>query len=106
MKLLDTHGRKELIQFGLFIMGIVHIVVALCFLLEQANGDAHPSASLIENVIIILGLFLCRWMFSMTIGPITWLYIPEVVEPSVAGVATMLNWVAAASVSFIYPIIV
>lgn len=42
----------------------------------------------------------------MTIGPITWMYLPEVVEPAIAGVATMLNWVAAASVSFIYPIIV
>jgi hypothetical protein len=51
-------------------------VVAVCFLLEYANGEDHPSASLVENVVIVMGLFGVRWIFSMTIGPTTWLYMP------------------------------
>jgi hypothetical protein len=106
MKIINTHGRKELIQFGLFYMGAIHILVAICFLLEHSNEDSHPKAALIANIIIVFGLFACRWIFSMTLGPVVWLYLPEIVEPEVTGVATMLNWTVAALVAFFYPLVV
>lgn len=42
----------------------------------------------------------------MTLGPVVWLYLPEIVEPEVTGVATMLNWMTAALVAFFYPLLV
>jgi len=79
MKLIVTHGRKELYQFGLVTMGIIHFVTSFCFLIEYMFGDAHPTASFFENIIIVLGLFISRGVFSMTLGPIAWLYMPEIV---------------------------
>lgn len=66
-------------QLGLLTMGITHFIMAFCFLLEYMNGELHPTASFVENIIIVFGLFGCRWIFSMTLGPIAWLYLPEVV---------------------------
>jgi hypothetical protein len=106
MRLISSHGRKELIQLGLFYMGTIHIFVAICFLLEHFNGGSHPTAALIANIIIVFGLFACRWIFSMTLGPVMWLYLSEIVEPEVTGVATMLNWTMAALVAFFYPLVV
>ena len=51
-------------------------------------------------------MFICRGAFSLSIGPVVWLYLPEIVEPSTTGIATMLNWLAAAFVSFAYPVAV
>lgn len=34
MKIIQTHGRKELLQFGLFYMGTIYILIAICFQLE------------------------------------------------------------------------
>lgn len=42
----------------------------------------------------------------MTQGPVMWLYLPEIVEPGVMGVAIMVNWTTAALVSFAYPLLV
>lgn len=42
----------------------------------------------------------------MTLGPVVWLYLAEIVEPDVAGVATMINWTTAAIVSLTYPLLV
>lgn len=42
----------------------------------------------------------------MTLGPIPWLYAPEIVEPSVMPVSTMINFGLAAIISFVFPILV
>lgn len=93
-------------QFGLFYMGTIYILVALCFQLEHLSKDLHPTRALVANVVIVCGLCVCRWIFSMTLGPVVWLYLPEIVEPGVTGVATMINWTTAAMVAFAYPLFV
>jgi MFS family permease len=106
MKIIRIKGRKELMQFGLFYMGAIYILVAICFQIEQGSRDSHPVRALLANVVIVCGLCVCRWIFSMTLGPVVWLYLAEIVEPDVAGVATMINWTTAAIVSLTYPLLV
>jgi hypothetical protein len=55
-------------QYGALIMGIALLIVAFCFLV--------PDRGQIGGVIIVVGLVVARATFSMTLGPIVWLYIP------------------------------
>lgn len=102
VKLMGSYGRKQLLQSGLLATGITHFIVCVSFIVSAGQEDS----ALFWNLVIILGLIVSRSVFSLTIGPITWLYLPEIVEPRVTGTATMLNWITAAGVSFIYPIVV
>ena len=83
-------------------MGIALAVISLSFFVQSCSSEPGPA----WNIIIVTGLFTCRGLFSLSIGPIAWLYLPEIVEARITGIATMLNWLAAACVTFIYPILV
>lgn len=45
-------------------------------------------------------------IFSMTLGPVCWIYLAEIVEPNIIGISTMLNWLTAALISLAFPIMV
>jgi SP family arabinose:H+ symporter-like MFS transporter len=68
VRLLPTRGRKELIQDGSLVMGITLLIVAFCFLVSDGGH--------LGGIIIVVGLVVARATFSMTLGPIVWLYIP------------------------------
>lgn len=48
-------------------------------------------------------VFICS--FTMTVGPITWLYIPEIVQPPTIPYTTMTSWACAYLMVFLFPII-
>jgi hypothetical protein len=54
---------------------------------------------------IIFGLFIFMAIFGMTLGPVVWLYIPEIVNPKVIPVSTMFNWIANLLIVLLFPII-
>ena len=54
---------------------------------------------------IIVGMFLFIGSFGLTLGPLTWICISEMVEPKYVPFATALNWVACSSVVIMFPII-
>lgn len=43
--------------------------------------------------------------FVMTLGPIAWLYIPEIVQPPLVPYTTMTHWALACTVITIFPMI-
>ena len=43
--------------------------------------------------------------FNLSLGPIVWLYIPEIVEPSFLPFSTMTNWGTSALSILLFPII-
>ncbi len=43
--------------------------------------------------------------FGLSLGPVVWLYIPEVVQPNIVPFSTGANWGAAALVMLLFPII-
>lgn len=54
-----------------------------------------------------MALFIIyRMVFSATLGPVCWIYLPEIVENDVIGNASMLNWFTAALISLTFPILV
>lgn len=42
--------------------------------------------------------------FVTTLGPLTWLYIPEIIQPPSVPHATMVNWGVACLVITLFPI--
>lgn len=97
---MKSYGRKEIIQKGTAALATISISFFVCFLWKAHSNAFAPS------LIIILGFIFFRMIFSATLGPVPWIYLPEIVEPDIVGISTMLNWLTAALISFIFPLIV
>lgn len=106
MKALDVYGRKQLFQKGLAVLATLSFVIFFCFIWKDHSERISKHIEVFPSLVIILGFIIFRMTFSFTVGPIPWLYLPEIVEPDVIGVSTMLNWLTAAFVSFAFPTVV
>jgi hypothetical protein len=45
-------------------------------------------------------------IFGLTLGPITWLYVPEIIPANIVPFATVSNWIAATVVYTMTPIVI
>lgn len=75
-----------------------NIIIALGFWLD---GE-HPTLSL---VLILIALFYYMANFNLSLGPIVWMYIPEIVDPDFLPFSTMVNWGGSALSILLFPII-
>ena len=96
--IIKRYGRKILLELGLLFAALGSGCVALGFLLE--SGESSSSESL-----IIFGLFFFMGVFGLTLGPISWLYISETIEPKYMPIATCANWCSSSLVILLFPII-
>lgn len=44
-------------------------------------------------------------IFGLSLGPVVWLYIPEIVSPKIVPFSTLSNWISASMVILLFPII-
>ena len=44
-------------------------------------------------------------IFGLSLGPIVWLYIPEIVQPKIVPFSTATNWICASFVVILFPIL-
>ena len=78
---------------------ISNALLFLGFLLDkQFNSDAG-------QLFILLGLFLYMAVFGVSLGPVVWLYIPEIVQPKIIPFSTATNWISASLVIILFPIL-
>ena len=99
--LLIKFGRKTILQFGTLAAGIGNVLVFIGFLI---NGQAKDGESSSGQPFILLGLFLYMGVFGISLGPIVWLYIPEIVQPKIVPFSTATNWISASLVIILFPI--
>ena len=57
------------------------------------------------QVLILTGLFLYMAVFGLSLGPVVWLYIPEIVQPRIVSYSTAANWISAFTIITFFPII-
>jgi hypothetical protein len=83
---LAHFGRRTLILIGNFSLAIIDIIVGILFLVLSLNNW-------IPSVYIALG-FIMIFMISygVTIGPVVWLYVPEIIPANLVPPATFMNW--------------
>jgi SP family arabinose:H+ symporter-like MFS transporter len=55
--------------------------------------------------LIITGLFLFMANFGLTLGPVVWVYLPEIVQSSIIPYATATNWGSASLITLLFPVI-
>jgi SP family xylose:H+ symportor-like MFS transporter len=96
--LLSRIGRKTILQIGTIFGAISTGIIGVGFFIHDSNTD-------VGNVFILLGLVIFMANFGLSLGPVVWLYIPEIVQPSIVPFSTGVNWAGAALVMLLFPII-
>lgn len=96
--LLGKFGRKTILQFGTIGSAIANFVIFTGFYVEET----HPSLSV---GLILTALFYYMANFGLSLGPIVWMYIPEIVKPEFLPYSTMVNWGGSALSILLFPII-
>ena len=69
---IDSFGRKTIVQNALLVKTALSLLLFICFLLRD---EATPKASPL-NYLIVSCMVGIRGVFSLSLGPITWLYLP------------------------------
>lgn len=76
MWMISIYGRKEIIQKGTIALASISILFMLCFIWKiGAEGDSGEVAFL-PSFIIIISFVIFRMIFSATLGPVVWIYMP------------------------------
>lgn len=96
--LLTKYGRKTILQVGTLGAAGANLVIAIGYFIN----DSYPSLSV---ALILLALFYYMANFGLSLGPIVWMYIPEIVAPDFLPFSTMVNWGGSAATILLFPII-
>jgi MFS family permease len=96
--LLSKVGRKSILQVGTIFGAITTGIIGVGFFIKDSNTD-------VGNILILLGLVFFMANFGLSLGPVVWLYIPEIVQPNIVPFSTGINWTGAALVMLLFPII-
>jgi MFS family permease len=96
--LVDRMGRRTLMLGGLFV---------ICFsLLSLFFGfQYHSQNTSLCNFIVVVAFLLYLWFFSMTLGPVNWIYPAEILQPFFIPVVTVTHWATACVLITIFPVI-
>ena len=87
---LTRVGRKPLILIGNLTLGLFDLVMGIMFLLNFLTSQ-------ITYIYVSLAFILLFMIsYGVTIGPIIWLYVPEVIPAKYVPVATSMNWLGCA----------
>ena len=96
--LLTKFGRKTLLQLGTVLAAFCLLIIALGFFIQDSSQN-------VANALIVIGLVIFMANFGLSLGPLVWLYIPEIVEPKIVPFSTLANWTSASIVMILFPII-
>ena len=100
--LLQKYGRKKLLLLGQLMMWGAN------WLLFQIMNNSTDNSCSSNNIVIQIWIFiLILWFlfsFAVTIGPICWIFLVEIMTEIGVGIAVSANWIVVILVSLI-PII-
>lgn len=95
--LIDKVGRKKLLLYGSFIMGLCMVILGCFFLFNKLE-----NYFILALIFIYIGGFACSW------GAVLWVYVAEIFPNSIRGNATSVavfgNWVSNTIVTLTFPI--
>jgi hypothetical protein len=52
-----------------------------------------------------MGLVIFMGNFGLSLGPVVWVYLPEIVQSEILPYAVMANWLSASFVMLLFPVI-
>ena len=95
--ILKKIGRKSLLQLGTLISFVVLTIIGLAFVVMDNNTA--------QQVLVIVSLYIFMISFGFTLGPVVWLYIPEIVPARIVPYTTLSNWAGASITIILFPIL-
>jgi hypothetical protein len=105
--LLFKLGRRTIMLYIGACMAIILVMVGYCSLKQadiednnEATGADDSNPWTIPTVCLVMA-FICCFEFSS--GPITWLYMAEIMQDKTMSIATVLNWLVNLVISLITP---
>jgi hypothetical protein len=99
--LLSKLGRKDILQAGCLAGTASLLLITIGFFLKPNDGSSNTLAT----ALILIGLVIFMGNFGLTLGPVVWLYIPEIVQPNFIPFTTAINWTGAALTMILFPIL-
>lgn len=87
---LSRFGRKKPTLVGNISLSINNFILAALFLANVFNN----SLSLIYAAFAFIILF--EIIYALSIGPVVWPYVPEIIPAKYVSVASSMNWIASA----------
>lgn len=94
--LIKKMGRKTLLQTGALGLGILLGIIGTCYI-WSGNKKAE--------YIILVCLYMFYLIFGFTLGPVVWLYIPEILKPDWIPFTTLTNWMFCLATILLFPIL-
>ena len=91
-------GRKTILQFGTLVAVISLVMIGIGFIIQDISNT-------FASVLIISGLIIFMADFGLSLGPVVWLYIPEILEPNYIAFSTLANWATASLITIFFPIL-
>lgn len=80
---LTKVGRKSLTLFGNLGLAVTDIAIGILFIFD---GWA-PSGMFVFALLMIYMI-----IYGISLGPVVWLYVPEIIPAKIVPLATMMNW--------------
>lgn len=95
------YGRKIILMCGAIALSVILVGAGVVSYITRNDGD---NLSDVMSVLIISLIFLFEIVFSLTLGPLTWVYNADILSSEKAlGVATSINWVSAFVIGLVFP---
>ena len=96
LPILAYFGRRPLLLFGNITLGIVDILLGIIFIFYSWSASGY---------IILVLLLIYIIVFGVSLGPVTWLYVPQIIPAKIVPLATIMNWLGASIATIFTPMV-
>lgn len=93
--ILTKVGRKPLTLFGNLGLALTDIAIGILFIFD----DWGPSGMFVFALLIVYMI-----IYGISLGPVVWLYVPEIIPAKIVPLATMMNWLGCSLCVILTPI--
>jgi hypothetical protein len=95
--MLTKVGRKPLTLFGNLGLAVIDIALGILFVFQD---DWQPAGMFIFALLIVYMI-----IYGVSLGPVVWLYVPEIIPANIVPMATMMNWFGCSLCVIFSPIV-
>jgi MFS family permease len=87
MYLLSKAGRKTILMSTCAILGVMNLLIGYFYTVD-------------DRTIVIVSCLCMITLFEFGSGPITWLYMAEIMQDKGSSLATVMNWLVNLAISY------
>ena len=98
--LLFKAGRRTIMLNMNALMSLILLMVGVCSIKQAGIPEGEDNVWTYPTLILVLAFIA---VFEFSSGPITWLYMAEIMQDKSVSVATVLNWLMNLVISIITP---